>query len=72
MWEGSLCYNERYFDVDLWGQLCFGTFVFGSDMFGIPHGTKSLHMITRYHYIDVKLLRHLSVDVSAAGLIQRN
>ena len=46
VWEWSLCYSGEYFDVDLWGQLCFGTFVFGSHMFWMPHGGKSLHIVS--------------------------
>ena len=63
VWEWSLCYSGEYFDVDLWGQLCFGTFVFGSHMFGMQYGGKSLHIVSRYHYIDVELFRNLSVEV---------
>ena len=46
------------------GKCVFGLLFFGSHMFGIPHGRKSLHIITRYHYIDAKLFGHLSVEVS--------
>ena len=45
------------------GNCVLGLLFLDLHMFGMPHGGKSLHIVFRYHYIDVELFRNLSVEV---------